>query len=72
MLQSGEGEDAKRVVVFREFEYFDWLYHFLTTHNNVDGVVVSISFEIIVINQHSGDPHSAKWMVLKLSKTKGL
>ena len=72
MLQSGEGEDEKGVVVFREFEDFEWLYHCLTTHNNVEGVVVSTSFEIIVINQNSGDPHSAKWMVLKLSKTKGL
>ena len=35
-----QGEEEKGVVVLREYDDFEWLYHCLTTQNNVDGIVV--------------------------------
>lgn len=34
-------DKEKGVIVLREYDDFEWLYHCLTTQNNVDAVVVS-------------------------------
>ncbi|XP_032228910.2 sorting nexin-5 [Nematostella vectensis] len=33
-------EEEKGVIVLREYDDFEWLYHCLVTHNNIDAVVV--------------------------------
>ena len=38
--------DEKGVVVLREYDDFEWLYHCLTTQNKVDAVVVSTLYNI--------------------------
>lgn len=35
-----ESEEEKGVVVLRQYEDLEWLYHCLIAHNNVDGVVI--------------------------------
>lgn len=35
-----EGDNEKGVVVLRQYEDLEWLYHCLIAHNNVDGVVI--------------------------------
>lgn len=35
-----EGDDEKGVVVLRQYEDLEWLYHCLVSHNNTDGVVI--------------------------------
>lgn len=35
------GEEEKGVIVLRQYEDLEWLYHCLMAHNNIDGVVVS-------------------------------
>ena len=40
-LQGDGGDDEKGVIVLRQYEDLEWLYHCLIAHNNVDGVVVS-------------------------------
>lgn len=36
-----ESEEEKGVIVLRQYEDLEWLYHCLMAHNNIDGVVVS-------------------------------
>ena len=40
-LQGDGSEEEKGVIVLRQYEDLEWLYHCLIAHNNVDGVVVS-------------------------------
>ena len=40
-MQDDGGDDEKGVIVLRQYEDLEWLYHCLIAHNNVDGVVVS-------------------------------
>lgn len=35
-----EGEEEKGVIVLRQYEDLEWLYHCLIAHNSVDGVVI--------------------------------
>ncbi|KAL9960448.1 hypothetical protein ACROYT_G033909 [Oculina patagonica] len=35
-----ESEEEKGVIVLRQYEDLEWLYHCLIAHNNVDGVVI--------------------------------
>lgn len=44
LFLKGEGtgsEEEKGVIVLRQYEDLEWLYHCLMAHNNIDGVVVS-------------------------------